>query len=175
MGRSGICVRVGLLLSLSGFSCATLAARVEAEAGRSYMDDHAATALFVEAVFDAHRLGDSHWSIAPDVALGRIDGRDLPRFRGARYDTRTPAWLLAAGARLQYADGSRWRRQLFVSFQPAFNNARTQALSGPCEFVTSVGWQGRRFSFRLRHVSNAGLRDPNRGETMALVGVGFDL
>ena len=139
------------------------------------MDGHGASALFLEGVLNAHPIGDSRWTIAPDFSLGWIDGRDLARFSDGPYDTREQAWLLAAGARFQHqpADGgpSHW----FVSFQPAFNSARTQALSSAYEFITTVGWQGERFSFQIRHVSNAGLHDPNRGETMALVGVGFDL
>ena len=64
---------------------------------------------------------------------------------------------------------------MFFSLQPALHSGRTQALSSAYEFVTSVGWQGRRFSVQIRHVSNAGLHNPNRGETMALIGLGFDL
>src|SRR6185312_11098319 len=107
----------------------------------------------------AHRVGDSRWSWSPDVSLGWINGRDIARFRDNRYDTRDDAWLLAAGAR----------------FQPALNSGRTQALSSPYEFVSTLGWQGRRFSVQIRHVSNGDLHKPNRGETMALVGIGFDL
>lgn len=69
----------------------------------------------------------------------------------------------------------RKRRGWFLSFQPAVTHGRTQALSSPCEFITTLGWQGRRFSFQIRHVSNASLHQPNRGETMALLGAGFDL
>ena len=39
--------------------------------------------------------------------------------------------------------------------------------------LTTVGWQGQRFSVQLRHISNGSLHEPNRGETMALVGVAF--
>ncbi|MBN8894588.1 MAG: acyloxyacyl hydrolase [Rhodanobacter sp.] len=166
-----------LLLALASSPLPLLAQSVhlQVQGGRSYMDGHGTPALFVEAVFDDHAIGDSRWSLAPDVSLGWIDGRDIARFRDNRYPTREQAWLLAAGARLQYrtADGApgHW----FASFQPAFNTARTQALSSPYEFVTTLGWQGHRFSFQIRHVSNARLHQPNRGETMALVGIGFDL
>lgn len=164
-----------LVLALSPLPVLAQTAHLQVQGGRSYMDGYGATAVFVEAVFDDHAIGDSRWSLAPDVSLGWIDGRDIARFRDNRYPTREQAWLLAAGARLQYrkADGalSHW----FFSFQPALNSARTQALSTPYEFVSTLGWQGRRFSFQIRHISNARLHRPNRGETMALVGVGFDL
>ncbi len=162
-------------LALAVLAMPAAAANVQVQAGRSYMDSEATNVLFVESVFAAHRIGDSHWTWSPDVSLGWIHGRDLARFRGARYTTRQDAWLLAAGARVQYGDANHWYRHLFLSFQPAFNSARTQALSSPYEFVSTLGWQGRRFSVQVRHISNGSLHEPNRGETMALIGVGFDL
>jgi hypothetical protein len=80
-------------------------------------------------------------------------------------------WLFAAGARLYRGDPHGW----FLGLQAAAQDGRTQALSSGYEFVTTLGWQGRHFSVQVRHVSNAGLHEPNLGETMALVGLGFDL
>jgi hypothetical protein len=139
------------------------------------MDSYGANTVFVEGVFDAHRIGNGRFSWSPDVSLGWIGGRDVGRYRFYRYTTQDAAWLLAGGARLRYGDADDWYHPLFVSFQPAVHTGRTQALSSGYEFVSSVGWQGRHFSMQIRHVSNAGLHDPNRGETMALLGVGFEL
>ena len=50
-----------------------------------------------------------------------------------------------------------------------------QARSSAYESVDSVGWQWHHLSFEIRHISNGRLHQPNRGETMALVGVGFDI
>jgi hypothetical protein len=169
------CFRLALALSLAASGLPALAASVEIQAGRSYMDSDATDALFVERVFDAHRIGDSRWNWSPAVSLGWIQGRDVVRFRGSRYATQQDAWLLAAGARIQYGEAGAWYRHLYLGFQLACNSARTQALSSPYEFVSTLGWQGRRFSVQLRHVSNGNLHDPNRGETMALVGVRFDI
>lgn len=166
-------IAAGLTLAVSALPAAAVS--VQVQAGRSYMDSSATNALFVEGVFDAHRIGDSHWSWSPVVSLGWIEGRDIVRFRGSRYATQQDAWLLAAGARIQYGEAGDWYRHLFLGFQPAYNSARTQALSSPYEFVSTLGWQGRRFSVQLRHVSNGDLHDPNRGETMALVGVRFEI
>jgi hypothetical protein len=166
---------LALALALFPLTLPAQTAQLQLQGGRSYMDGHAATALFLEAIFDGHQIGDSRWSIAPDVSLGWIDGRDLARFRDSRYPTQPEAWLLAGGARLQHRSADGGPGHWFASFQPALNSARTQALSSPYEFITTVGWQGRRFSFQIRHISNASLHKPNRGETMALVGVGFDL
>jgi hypothetical protein len=125
-------------------------------------------------VFNEYRIGDSRFSWSPDVSLGWLDGRNIARFDGGRYTTRDQIWLLAGGARLHYGEADDWYRPLFLSFQPALHTGRTQALSTPYEFVSSLGWQGRRFSVEIRHISNGNLHHPNRGETMALVGVAFN-
>ncbi|MDO1529616.1 acyloxyacyl hydrolase [Fulvimonas sp. R45] len=148
---------------------------LELQAGRSYMDSHGANTAFVEAVFGEHRLGDTGLTWAPDVSGGWIDGRDVSRYRAARYTTRNEVWLVAAGARFRFGDESAWYRPLFFSFQPAYHSGRTQALSSGYEFVSTLGWQMKHWSFQIRHVSNGSLHEPNRGETMALVGIGFDL
>lgn len=170
-----MCFRLALALSLAAPRLPALATSVEIQAGRSYMDSDATNALFVEGAFDARRIGESRWSWSPVVSLGWIEGRDIARFRESRYGTQQDAWLLAAGARIQYGEAGDWYRHLSLGFQPAYNSARTQALSSPYEFVSTLGWQGRRFSVQLRHVSNGNLHDPNRGETMALVGVRFEI
>lgn len=161
-------------LALVAASGTASAARLEVQGGRSYMDSHPTTTLFVEGVFAPRPLGDSRLTWAPDVSLGWIDGRHLSRYDGARYTPRDAVWLAAGGVRLQIGDTDAWYRHLFFSEQLALQNRHSLALSSSYEFVSSVGWQGRHFSFQLRHISNAGLHGPNRGETMALLGVGFD-
>jgi hypothetical protein len=162
-----------VLLPLTLAALPAAAARWELQAGRSYMDDYGANTAFVEAVFTPRRLGDSRFSWAPDVSVGWIDGRDVPRFRGKRYTTSDSIALLAAGVRLYCDDGDAWSRRWFLGLQPVLHTGRTQALSSVYEFATTVGWQGQRFSVQLRHISNGSLHEPNRGETMALVGVAF--
>jgi hypothetical protein len=161
------------LIALGGFSAATSAAQLSIEGGRSYMDSHPATTAFVEAVFSSHALGDTRYTWAPDVSLGWIDGRRLSRYDGAHYNPREAVWLVAGGVRLQHAATNAWYGHLFASEQLAVQNRHSLALSSVYEFVSSFGWQGDHFSFQLRHISNAGLHGPNRGETMALLGFGF--
>jgi hypothetical protein len=62
-----------------------------------------------------------------------------------------------------------------ISFNEVFHLLGwiTSGLSGPLEFASTFGWQGKHFSLQLRHISNAGLHEPNRGETMALAGLSF--
>ena len=165
--------RLTFAVILSILAWPAAAAHLELQAGRSYMDDHASNTVFAEAVFAGHPLGDSRWTWAPDASLGWIDGRDLPRYQYSRYTTSDDIWLLAGGIRLQQAERDTWARRWFVSFQPALQQGRTQALSSAYEFISTLGWRGDRFSVALRHVSNGGMHGPNRGETMLLVGVGF--
>jgi hypothetical protein len=157
---------------------ATAATHIEVQGGRSYMDSHPTNAFFIESVFNEYRIGDSNFSWSPDVSLGWINGRDGHAVR--RYATSNPSttddvWLLAGGARFHMGNESDWYHPLFLSAQVAGTSGSTQALSSHYEFVTTIGWQWKHLSFQVRHISNASLHEPNRGETMALVGVGFDL
>ncbi|MEW9571718.1 acyloxyacyl hydrolase [Rhodanobacter sp. Si-c] len=168
-------LRLPVAAALAFAALPAAATQIELQAGRSYMDNHAANTVFVESVFDEHPLGNTslHW--APDVSLGWIDGRDIGRYQHARYGTRGAIWLAAGGVRLNAGSSSDWYHHFFYSFQVALHSGRTQALSSAYEFVNSVGWQWHHFSFEIRHISNGKLHEPNRGETMALVGVGFDI
>ena len=174
-------LNVALAFSLVSLALPAAAdTRLEIQGGVSYMDSSAADTVFVEGIFDEHRIGNSRFSWSPDVSLDWIDGRGLSyyddyRYGGTRYSTRDQIWLAAGGARIHFGDPGDWYRSLFFSFQPALHTGRTLALSSPYEFVSTLGWQGRRFSVQIRHISNGDLHRPNRGETMALVGVGFDL
>jgi Lipid A 3-O-deacylase (PagL) len=162
-------------ICLVSLSSPAAAAHLEIQVGRSYMDSFASNTVFVESLFDDHAIGSSRFTWAPDVSLGWINGRDLEHYRYSNPSTNEDAWILAGGVRFHYGDADSWYRRLFFSFQPALQSAHTQALSSPYEFVSTLGWQGQRFSVQIRHISNGDLREPNRGETMALVGVGFDL
>jgi len=156
------CVVSGLALA----AMPAVAARWELQAGRSYMKSHGANTAFVDAVFAPRPLGNSRFRWAPELSLGWIDGRDVARYRAERYTTADTVALLAAGVRLSMDGGG-----LFLAFQPVLHSGRTQALSSVYESATTLGWQGRRFSVQVRHISNASLHEPNLGETMALVGV----
>ena len=167
--------RLALAFTLAATALPVAAAHLELQGGRSYMDSYGANAAFVEAVFAPHPLGDSRFTWSPDVSAGWIDHRDVRRYRGAPYDTTDAVTLLAAGARFRGGDAGDWYHPLFFGFELAGTNHTTQALSSHYQFVSTLGWQGDHLSFQLRHISNGGLHDPNRGETMALVGIGFDL
>lgn len=151
------------------------ATHVELQVGRSYMESYGANTVFVEGVFAEHALGNTGLAWSPDVSLGWINGRDPARYRLYRYSTRPDAWLGAAGVRLRFANANAWYSPLFFSFQPALHGGRTLALSSSYEFVSTLGWQEKHWSLQIRHVSNGDLHLPNRGETMALLGLGFDL
>lgn len=147
------------LLAVAG---AAHAAHVEVSVGRSLTLQHRWTdAAFVECVGDAQPVWKLAW--APAFALGRV---------AARPDTATDrldrdVWLGAAGARVYL-----WR-DLYAGFQLAATAGRTDALSTPYEFVSSLGWQGRHWQVLARHISNGDFHKPNHGETVLLAGVAF--
>jgi hypothetical protein len=166
-------LRSATALVLLGLSIPAIAdTRIEIEGGRSYSDSHGTNVGFVEALFDAHTFGSSNFTWAPDASVGFIDGRKLARYGNAVSDD---VWLLAGGVRIRYGNNEDWYHHLFWTSQVAIQAGRTLALSSGGEFVNSVGWQGDRWSFQVRHVSNAGIKGSNRGETMALVGLAFNL
>lgn len=168
----------GLALAL-GFALPSFrvsaAGQLSIEAGPSYMDCASTPAVFIEGVLDERRIGTSRFTWSPDVSMGWIDGRGLERYRHRSYHTTDPIWLIAGGVRIHYGDNTRWYRALFFSFQPAMHSGRTQALSSAYEFVSTFGWQGRHVNVQIRHISNGSLHEPNRGETMVLIGAAFDL
>ena len=168
------------LLVLTSAAAASTACRsegfhIELQGGESYMDSHGTTAAFAEVMTGEQRFGSSnvHWQ--PVASLGWIENRSIARYDSTRYTTRHDAELVAGGTRLHYGDATSWYRPLFFGFSVAYNRQATLALSSHYEFMSTLGWQGRHFSFQIRHISNGGLHDPNRGETMALTGIGFTI
>ncbi len=165
-----VCV---LAASMSGLPLSA-APLLNFEGGVSFSDSYGTAAAFVESVFDAHRIGASRFHWAPDVSLGWIHGRNPGGCAQDSCSLHETVWLAAAGVRVSRDDPIDPRRRWFLSFQPALQRGRTEALSDNLEFVTTLGWQGRRFSVQLRHVSDAGIKGPNSGETMVLFGVAFE-
>jgi hypothetical protein len=172
-------VALGALAALS-LSAAALPAfadtHIEVQGGRSYMDSHPTDAFFVESVFDAYPMGASRFTWSPDVSIGYIKGRDIGRYKDSNPGTTNNVWVGALGARLHYGVDGDWYHPFFFSFQVAGTaGGHTQALSSSYQFVSTLGWQWKNLSFQLRHISNGSFKEPNRGETMALVGIGFDI
>ncbi|HEY9131615.1 MAG TPA: acyloxyacyl hydrolase [Dyella sp.] len=167
--------RSALALALLGLTLPAAAARLEIQGGRSYMDSHGTNAAFVEFVTDDSQIGHSNFTWAGDFSLGYINGRDIARYRNTRYGTTDDVKLLAGGVRLQYGSDDDWYHGFFWAPQVAVLSGKTIALSSTGEFVNTVGYQFKHWSLQIRHVSNAGIHDPNRGETMALVGFAFNL
>lgn len=138
------------------------AARVELSGGRSQTTHRDwTTVFFAEWIAGPRPVWKLHW--APDVGLGHFDARDsLP---GVRLDN--DVWVGAAGARLYL-----WRGAFF-GFQGALTDGKTDALSTPYEFVSTLGWQAHHWQVMVRHISNGDFHKPNDGETMLLLGVAF--
>nr|WP_240734004.1 lipid A 3-O-deacylase [Dyella soli] len=154
-----------------------MAARFELQGGISYMGNpsngYDTPAAFGELIFDPHPIGSSKFTWSADVTAGWIGSRNNREFTTGRYTTQDDIWLVGGGARIHYGFANAWCRQLFLSFQPAVQSGRTQALSSPYEFITTVGYEGSHWSLGIRHISDGGMHKPNRGETMILAGVAF--
>lgn len=156
--------RHALLLLLLSMPAAVAAAQpgVELSVGRSYtLRNKWTDVAFLEWTGTPRTLGWVRW--APAVALGRVAARDASL--GNHLDH--TVWVGAAGARVYL-----WR-DAFFGFEVAATGGRTDALSTPYEFVSSLGWQGRHVVLMARHMSNNNFHEPNHGETMVLVGFRF--
>lgn len=167
--------RSALALALVALSLPAAAARLEIQGGRSYMDSYGTNVGFLEFTPDERQLGHSNFSWTADVSLGYINGRDVGRYRNTHYGTSDDVKLLAGGVRFHYGDEDSWYHGFFWSPQVAVLSGKTIALSSTGEFVNTIGYQFKHWSLQVRHISNAGIHDPNRGETMALVGLAFNL
>lgn len=164
-------------LSLAAVSVPAAAeTHVELQGGRSYMDSYGTNVFFIESVFDTRPMGASRFTWSPDVSIGYVKGRDIGRYEQSHPGVTSDVWVGAAGARFHYGSEGDWYRPFFFSFQVAGTaGGRTQALSSGYEFVSTLGWQYKNISFQIRHISNGSFQEPNRGETMGLVGIGFDI
>ncbi|MDE1894880.1 MAG: acyloxyacyl hydrolase [Pseudomonadota bacterium] len=162
-----------LALALFAAALPATAARLELQVGSSYAESHDTDVGFVEAAFAPRPLARTGFSWSPDVSAGWIDGRDLrpDGSRFARYRPQQAVGLVAAGARFHLADPAGRLQPLFFSEQLAATDRVSRALSSHYQFVSTLGWQARHFTFALRHISNGGLHRPNTGETMAVVGL----
>ncbi len=100
----------------------------------------------------------------PSAVIGYVAGRD-PK----TYDR--DSWLIGAGLRITGShDGKRrWFWESFLLLSPQ----DTPSLSGHLQFANGFGYTQAPWEIKIRHISNAGLREPNHGETMLLVGYRF--
>jgi hypothetical protein len=177
MRSSRLALGVLAALSLAAVAAPAVAqTHLEVQGGRSYMDSHGTDAFFLEAVLDPHAMGQSRFTWSPDFSIGYIKGRDVGEYRDSHPGVTSNVWVGAAGARFHYGSEGDWYRPFFFSFQLAGTaGGHTQALSSSYEFVSTLGWQYKNVSLQLRHISNGSFKEPNRGETMALIGIGFDI
>lgn len=134
----------------------------EVVAGRGFTRSNSwSDVAFVDWIGDSRPLARGFaWS--PMLTVGAIGG--VPRF-GDRYDRTT--WFAGAGARLTVWKG------LFASFEIGAVDSQTPAFSSTYQFATSAGWSWEHFVVTVRHISNAGLAEPNYGETTFLAGISF--
>ena len=156
-----------LASSLFALSAAAHAGDFDIQVGASDTKHHDASGtIWVQSVGLDEPLGQSgRWQRENIGTVGYIDGR-------SDADYEDSVWLVGVGQRIRHVSEhgpSHW----FVEGNIMGAVGRTPAISGPLQFGTAVGWSGDRYQVLIRHVSNAGLRSPNRGETMLLFGASF--
>ncbi len=159
-------IMIGLIaISALVWTPSSRAANIEMLVGRSVTTQQRWTdTVFITSVGNWRPLdGSGNWRWAPAAGLGEFKARST---RKENLDHAT--LIVYGGVRL-----GGWWRQAFVSFGVGLTKYRTDALSSPYEFVSSLGWQGQHYVLMLRHISNAKLHQPNLGETMLLVGLRF--
>lgn len=93
-----------------------------------------------------------------EVSIGHLRARDA----GSAAPSSTTT-LVAFSRRLMWRD---W----YLSSGIALVDADNEILSGYAQFITGLGWRGAHLTVNVRHISNAGTRGRNRGETMFFVG-----
>jgi hypothetical protein len=153
--------------------------------------------------FEPSFLADGHFALAAgmtyqyddskgtNLAFGtwstRDDRYELAAFRFLSPQTRRgcdlaePNWVFEASRRWQLHWGliDRSGVELFIGLGAAYKN-KTDSLDGSnWNFAEQLGWRfpklasGHRLEFTIRHVSNAGLSKPNRGEDFLTLGYVF--
>jgi hypothetical protein len=157
--------RLLLSLALALFTTSyTNAAEVDLLAGASAtIGVRWAPAAFLDVgTDDSHEWAGLHWQ--PVATLGWIGSRD-----DTRDDLDHSVAIAGAGVRL--VD---WWGSAFAGLEVGYADERTDALSSHEQFISSLGWHGKRLVVMVRHISNGDLfGGRNLGETMLLVGVGF--
>ena len=98
-------------------------------------------------------------TLRADLGLVYVDGRDDTPDR----DLSDGVFVAHAGLRYERTDNG-----LTLGAGIGAQSGESDALSGDPQFISTLGWRWDRFSLLLRHISNAGLHDPNDGETMLL-------
>lgn len=120
--------------------------------------------IFVQSQGTPSPWGRKVW-VSPIITGGWIEGRSQTGFKN-------DVFVLGGGARLHWNKNTQpgvW----FVEGQVLASSGNTDALSGPIQFGTAIGVEGRKWEVLIRHLSNAGLKKPNKGETMLLLGYKF--
>lgn len=121
--------------------------------------------LWLQGGFQDRQWG--RWNFQPVVSVGWISGR------GGEPGYENDVWLAGGGGRVRWRHDGGQVSRVFFEGQLLGASGRTQALSGPVQFATGVGWSKGPWEIMLRHISNASMEGANRGETMVLVGRRF--
>lgn len=143
------------LLALLALMSAT-PALARTEAGLGFFDEVEGERSF-GGVLSFLTDGPHPWEVAVGYIVERPDiesDEDVLWVAGSRR-VMFGRWFGSAGVALATADDD------------------NEILSGTFQFYTGLGWQGEKWTFSLRHLSNAGIDGRNRGETFLVVAYAF--
>ena len=153
---------LAVIVSLAAAGSAGAATDVAISAGGSSTASQIwAPALYLDVAGERRPIAGFAWQ--PIASVGVIGARD------ERADLDRTVAIAGAGVRL--VD---WWKHAFFSFQVGYASRETAALSSHGQFISSLGWEGERTIWMLRHISNGNVYGgKNLGETMLLVGLRF--
>lgn len=156
--------RGALTLLLAAYGVGTAqAAQWSVSAGASVSEHDWTPAAALDVAGDARNFESGRLQWRPVAALTAVAGHEATWRPGSDRHV----WVGSGGAALSLRD-SGW----FFAFQAGAADRTTPGLSSHLQFVSSLGWQGRRLRLQLRHISNGRIGGgANLGESMLLVGV----
>jgi len=160
------CMRIPLLLATT-FLCvlaipASAQTHFEIAAGVSLTRDNEDTQAAAIAWLPPWRDEVYGGALRGDIGAIYLRGR-----AHSRYNNAATVRLVHAGLRYERRNG------LTAGFGIGVQHGKTDALSGDPQFISSIGWRWERVSLLFRHISNAGLHNPNEGENILQLGWQF--
>ena len=172
--RIGAHIAAALWSGLALFLAPRVRAAEAPAAPSDFLDGHLALGTGMSIQYD----GTSPTSLGLATWTWREDHYELAAFRFLRAQTRLggtlarPNWVFEASRRWRL-NGSLIDRsglQLFVGAGAAYKNETDELNGSHLNFAEQLGWRfprqenGGQVEFAIRHMSNAGLKKPNKGQ-----------
>lgn len=172
--RIGAHIAAALWSGLALFLAPRVRAAEASAAPSDFLDGHLALGTGMSIQYD----GTSPTSLGLATWTWHEDHYELAAFRFLRAQTRLggtlarPNWVFEASRRwrLNWSLIDRSGLQLFVGAGGAYKNETDELNGSHLNFAEQLGWRfprqenGGQVEFAIRHMSNAGLKKPNKGQ-----------